>query len=101
MSHHYPCNHAFGHGLTEYTVVRHEDSTALLQRPDGKRTVVSWSGCDHDGHQITDAMPGDAPWGGGQWQARFTDGGVDYVASWYSRSYANRTYRRILDGWDN
>ena len=78
--------------IGDYLILRETNGVALLWRPDGKRTVVS---VDYKRGQVYDLMPGDAPRDGGSWCARMTTRGVDYVAGWYSRSYANRVYRSL------
>ena len=47
-------------------------------------------------NHIFDAMPGDAPSGGGSWSALDTEFGVEYVANWYSLSYARRVFRSLV-----
>lgn len=81
--------------LREYKIVKQDGNVLLLERPDGKRTVVS---TNKDETQVYDAMPTDGPTGGGQWMSNFTDAGVDYVANWYSKGYANRIFREYVTG---
>lgn len=76
---------------TTYTI-REEAGYRLVGRyEDDRRTVVRVGK-----GQVCDAMPGDAPRGGGSWSARDTHAGIDYVAHWYSRSYAGRVYRALV-----
>lgn len=75
--------------IGNYYVVRETPHMALLERDDGKRTVVD---VDWDAGQVYSAMPGDMPSGGGIWYGALTTNGVDYVAGWYSRSYAGRVW---------
>jgi len=76
--------------MITYETIRTAGTYHLLQRDDGKRTVVEIAN-----HQVFDMMPGDAPLSGGRYFARATDAGINSVASWYSRSYANRIFRSI------
>jgi len=79
--------------IGEYSIVREDGGFVLLARDqDDKRTVVA---IDHNKGQVYDVMPGDAPRDGGSWCARICTSGVDYVASFYSRSYANRIFQSL------
>lgn len=73
----------------EIEVLDTQGPYVLLQKGD-KLTVVQQS---KDGSQVYAVMPGDLPADGGNWFAGNTDTGVEYVASWYSRSYARRIFR--------
>lgn len=74
-------------------IVRESHGFALLQDDDGRRTVVR---LDRGRFSVGNAMPGDSPGNGLSLTANATDSGVDYVASWYSRSYANRVFRSLV-----
>ncbi len=81
----------FGHA--SYTLIEQTCGYLLLQRDGTERcTVVELYG---DG-QVVNAMPGDAPSGGGRWVARRTDAGIAYVSGLYSRSYARRVFRTLV-----
>ncbi len=75
-----------------YLVVKEKMGIALLERDNGQRTVVQHSEARG---QVTSIMPTDSP-PNGTWFARATTAGVDYVASWYSRSYANRMWKQFV-----
>lgn len=76
-----------------YTLIEQTCGYLLLRRDGTERcTVVQQYG---DG-QVVDAMPGDAPTGGGRWVARRTNAGIAYVSSLYSRSYARRIFRKLV-----
>lgn len=83
-------------GIMTYTTIDQHDGARLrLVRCDGtsRCTVVRFN---PGAHQVYDAMPGDAPDGGGSWCARDTDAGIGYVATTYSRNYARRIYSRLV-----
>lgn len=80
--------------IGDYKIVEEEKGYALLKRKDGRRTVV---GISRRAGQVYSTMPGDMPRDGGTWFAGITQFGIDYVASWYSRSYANQIYREAVD----
>jgi len=69
-----------------------EQFLLLRRTTDGKMTVVEYS---REHGQVYSAMPGDMPEGSGRWYARFSDAGIDYVASGYSPSYARRIFREL------
>jgi len=45
---------------------------------------------------VRSVVPGDMPADGGVWVARYTKKGIEYVASWYSYSWARRVFNRAL-----
>ena len=64
------------------------------------RCDAGWSvtGIDRARGQVTDAMPGDAPPGSGQWFAKLGPKGVDYVTRPYGAGYARRMFRDLTSG---
>ena len=76
-----------------YELVREYRGLQMYERDDGKFCVVSYS---RTHGQFYSFMPGDCPPGGGQWYARATDAGLDYVACGYSRGYAARKFREFV-----
>jgi len=77
-----------------YDVIKEINGYQLLQREDGKRTVIRIS---YENRQVYSAMPGDMPRDGGTWCAGTSLAGVDYVAGFYSRSYANKMFKRLVE----
>lgn len=78
-----------------YHVVDSEGPYYLLRHPKGDRYTVVRK--DEKGNGPPDArsvMPGDMPRGGGEWTANWSRSGVDYVASWYSYSWARKVFNR-------
>jgi hypothetical protein len=83
-----------GDCIGDYEIIKggeYPHDEALLRRDDGKMTVVT---VDWNRGQVYSYMPGDLPADGGRWVARICGAGVDYVASWYSASYARRVWRQ-------
>ena len=78
--------------MHRYALVEEKNGLALLRRDDDRYTVVR---VDRDRRQVRDAMPSDAPKGGGVWFAPYTDKGIAYVTSTYSKGYARRVYNRL------
>lgn len=77
-----------------YHIVDSEGSYYLLKnKARGKYTVVrkSGEGMEADARSV---MPGDMPNGGGKWTASWSRKGIDYVASWYSYSWAREIFNR-------
>lgn len=73
-----------------YEIIQESRGYVLYRRDDGKFTVV-----EKRNGQVFNAMPGDAPKGGGNWMARATPYGIDYVSHGYSESYARRIFREL------
>ena len=73
-------------------IVREAACYALLSKGT-KATVV---GISHENGQVYSAMPSDHPQDGGRWYARISDEGVEYVANWYSKSYARRIFNQLV-----
>ncbi len=67
-----------------FTIVSETRGFLLLERADGKRSVVRG---DRDRRQVYSVS--------GNWVAPFTERGVDYVASWLSPNTATAKYRRL------
>jgi len=78
-----------------YHTVDSDASYYLLKNGD-KWTVVRKVGTGLNA-QARSVMPGDMPDDGGEWTARWNRKGVDYVASWYSYSWARQVYRRKVE----
>jgi len=77
-----------------YTIVDTDDHYYLLKNDDrGEYTVVRKSGSGMEANARS-VMPGDQPKGGGEWTASWSRKGVDYVASWYSYSWAREIFNR-------
>ena len=77
-----------------YHIVDSEGSYYLLKhKARGKYTVVrkSGEGMEADARSV---MPGDMPNSGGKWTASWSRKGIDYVASWYSYSWAREIFNR-------
>jgi len=77
-----------------YKIVDNDRRYYLLKNQDlGRFTVVRKDGGDLMS-EARSVMPGDQPRGGGVWKARWSRSGVDYVASWYSYSWAREVFNR-------
>jgi len=76
-------------------IIREEQGYALLRRSTRKRAQFTVVGINRKQGQVYSAMPSDRPQGGGQWFGGLSDKGVDYVAHWYSRSWANHMFTRL------
>lgn len=59
----------------------------------GRYTVVQY---DEANGQVYSAMAGDMPDDGGFWCAPCGYRGIYYVSSWYSKSWAYRTFKRLV-----
>ena len=68
-----------------------EAGYVLVKNQKGRGTVVYYNG----NGQLNDAIPGDAPTGGGSWFAGVSDSGLRYVAGFYSWGYARKIFRRL------
>lgn len=86
-----------GRRIGDYEIVAEQRPFCLLRRADGRGTVIQ---IDRERGQVYNAMPGDAPRGGGSWYARISQAGVDYVASFYSWRYARRMFRQLVREYD-
>lgn len=73
-----------------YELIAEKSGYAMYRRDDTKFVVV-----EKRNGLVFNAMPGDAPKGGGSWVARATPFGIGYVANGYSESYARRVFREL------
>ena len=77
-----------------YKIVDTENGYYLLKNKERDAFTVVRKAGDGLEAEARDAMPGDAPKGGGEWTASWSRKGVDYVASWYSYSWAREVFNR-------
>lgn len=82
-----------------WDIYRESKGIAVWVDDTGERYRVT--GVDRQRGQVTSVLDRDCPSDGGQWCARLTDRGIEYVTSRsLARSTAMRHFRRIMrQGW--
>lgn len=79
-----------------YLILREDHGYALLRDRSGPVTRYTVVGFDQPNYTVSSAIPADCV-KGCHYFAPATTRGVDYVAGWYSRSWAYSEFRRLTD----